>query len=329
MNEPEPIRPALWMLTASFNFAMMGSLAHAVGPRCDWQVIALIRIVSTFALSVALAIWAGVPLVFARPRTLWIRSSAGTLSLLCSFYALTKLPVADVLTLTNTYPLWIVLISWLRNERSTSWADLGCIVSGVLGVALVQSPYLSGKGNHASLIALVGTFATAVAMLGLHRLKTVDPRAVVAHFSGFATVTLTLCLLLRGELVSGASLDRRTVPLLLGVGLTGTIGQVLLTKAFASGAPARVSVLGLTQVLFAMLFDLIFEGRRVGSVSLAGFFLVLAPTAWITGRAGRTSPSETARSQRGATQLPTTERPPQATQPLGSGSSTNGRESRV
>src|SRR5262249_12871680 len=126
----DSLRPALWMIGASFHFAMMGSLTHAVGSRCDWLGIALIRIVSTFILSMTLAVSAGVPLVFSKPRTLWIRSSAGTLSLLCSFYALTKLPVADVLTLTNTYPLWIVLITWLRNERSTSWGDLLCVASG-------------------------------------------------------------------------------------------------------------------------------------------------------------------------------------------------------
>jgi drug/metabolite transporter (DMT)-like permease len=292
-SEQEPIRPALWMMTASLSFATMGSLTHAVGARCDWQMIALIRIASTFVMSVALALAAGVPLVFRTPRTLWVRSSAGTLSLLCSFYALTKLPVADVLTLTNTYPLWIVLISWLRNERSASWTDLACVLSGVVGVGLIQSPYLSGKGNFASIIALAGTFATAVAMLGLHRLKSVDPRSVVAHFSGFATVTLLLCLAVRGEVAGPSVFDRGTVPLLLGVGMSGTVGQVLLTKAFASGAPARIAVLGLTQVLFAMIFDLTFEGRRLGPASLAGFLLVLVPTAWITAAAGRTSSPET------------------------------------
>jgi len=293
MDEREPGRPALWMITASLSFAMMGSLTHSLGIRCDWQVIALIRIASTFAMSMALAVLAGVPLVFGRPRTLWIRSSAGTLSLFCSFYALTKLPVADVLTLTNTYPLWIVLISWLRNERSTSWVDLLCIASGVLGVGLIQAPYLSGKGNLASIIALLGTVATAVAMLGLHRLKSIDPRAVVAHFSGFASVALILCLLIRGEFFATSNVfDRRSIPLLIAVGLTGTVGQVLLTKAFAAGAPARISVLGLTQVLFAMAFDLIFEGRRLGPLSIAGFSLGLLPTAWITSQAGRSSHGE-------------------------------------
>ena len=106
--------PAIWMITAAFCFASMGALAHAVGPRCDWLLIALARILCNFVFSVTLVWLGGARLVFFRPRTLWIRSIAGTISLVCTFYALAHLPVADVLTLTNTYPLWIVLLS-LRN----------------------------------------------------------------------------------------------------------------------------------------------------------------------------------------------------------------------
>ena len=47
--------------------------------------------------------------------------------------------------------------------------------------------------------------------------------------------------------------------LLLGIGVTASIGQLLLTKAFTGGDPAKVSVIGLTQVLFAFLFDVFQE----------------------------------------------------------------------
>ena len=55
--------PAIWMITAAFCFASMGALAHAVGPRCDWLVIALVRIVCSFVFSVALAWMGGARLV--------------------------------------------------------------------------------------------------------------------------------------------------------------------------------------------------------------------------------------------------------------------------
>ena len=59
----------------------------------------------------------GSALVFWRPRTLWVRSLAGSFSLVCSFYALSRLPVGDVVTLTSTYPLWILVLSWLVFRR--------------------------------------------------------------------------------------------------------------------------------------------------------------------------------------------------------------------
>ena len=274
------------MITAAFCFASMGALAHTAGSRCDWFLIALFRIICTFVFSVLLAWASRSPLVLFSPRTLWLRSVTGTISLICTFYAVTRLPVADVLTLTNTYPLWIVLLSLPHLRRAEFAIDLLCVISGVIGVALIQRPYLSGKGDVAVLAALIASFTTAVAMLGLHRLRTVAAPAVVAHFAGLASVTFSVWITVHPRSTPLSTFDTKTGLLLLGVGLTGTIGQVFLTKAFAAGPPSRISVLSLTQVVFAMAYDAAIEGRVLTLSTIAGFVLVLTPTAWITLRAG-------------------------------------------
>jgi drug/metabolite transporter (DMT)-like permease len=279
--------PAIWMITAAFCFATMGALTHAAGPHCDWLLIAFCRIAITFVVAVGLAWLGGARLVLFTPRTLWLRSIAGTISLFCSFYALTHLPVADVLTLTNTYPLWIVLMSIRRLNPRELGIDLVCVLSGVVGVVLIQRPYLSGGGNLAVLIALVSSIAAAIAMLGLHRLRTVDAAAVVAHFAGLGSLAVAFWVGFHPGTVFKASLDGSTLGLLLGVGLTGTLAQVFLTKAFASGPPTKISVLSLTQVVFAMIYDVAFEGRVLTPSTLVGFLLVLTPTAWLILHAGR------------------------------------------
>ena len=159
---------------------------------------------------------------------------------------------------TNTYPLWIVLLSLRRLSRGEIGIDLLRVVSGVV---LIQRPYLSGKGDLAVLVALLASFTTAVAMLGLHRLRTVDACAVVAHFSGLASLVLSLWVFVHPRIASASTFDATTLLMLLGVGLTGTMGQVLITKAFASGPPSRISVLSLSQVVFAMAFDMTLGGR--------------------------------------------------------------------
>ena len=70
-----------------------------------------------------------------------MRSLAGSFSLVCSFYALTRLPIGDVLTLTNTYPLWIVALSWLAlRRRAAGRGELAGRGVRARGVALIQRP---------------------------------------------------------------------------------------------------------------------------------------------------------------------------------------------
>jgi drug/metabolite transporter (DMT)-like permease len=55
----------------------------------------------------------------------------------------------------------------------------------------------------------------------------------------------------------------------------------MLTKAFAAGPPARVSVVNLSQVGMAATMEVLFRGRTFSGWTLFGMALVLAPTAWV------------------------------------------------
>lgn len=280
-------RPALWMLTGSVAFAAMGAFTHALGPRCDWLMVAFVRVAVMFVTTAAMARAADVRLTLFDPPTLWMRSLAGSFSLVCNFYALARLPVADAVTLSNIYPLWIVLATalWLR-QPPTLGEVLG-VASGLLGVALIQRPHLHGDAL-AIVVALLGTFGTTVAMFGLHRLRRVDPRAIVAHFAGVASIVSATILIFKPRALSRGVFDTQTLILLASVGLSGTIGQFFLTRAYAAGPPTRVAVVGLSQVVFAMILDVVIWHRPLNDpLTLAGFVLVLAPIGWLSGRAGR------------------------------------------
>jgi drug/metabolite transporter (DMT)-like permease len=269
------------MLMASLAFAVMSIAAYALRSLCDWQVIAIARtsLVLIFALLLARA--AGARLVFWRPRVLWMRSIAGSLSVVGTFFALTRLPPSEVLTLTNIYPLWVALLSWPLLGHFPSWRVWLCAASGVGGVVLIQQPHFA-QGNFASVLALASSFWTSVAMLGLHRLAAIDARAIVAHFSA---VALVFCLgafaVLDTPLTTSAPLSAKAVALLLAVGASATIGQLFLTKAFASGPPARIAVVALSQIVFTMILEVILWGRSFDRVTLLGMALVIAPTAWL------------------------------------------------
>ena len=273
-------RPYLWMLCGSFAFTLMAELAHVLTRECDWQTVAVFRsgLVTLFALAIALA--AGARLVF-WPWRLWVRSVAGSGSMVCTFYAFWRLPAADVVTLTNTFPIWVAVLSWPLYRQAPGGRLVLAILVGILGVALVEQPHLEA-GNLGVLTALAAAFWTAVAMLGLHSLKHLDPRAVVVHFSAVATVFCTAALLLLPRSPGpGVLTDPWVLARLVAMGVCATAGQLCLTKAFGGGHPGLVSVVGLTQIVFALGFDAWLFGRTLDAVTLAGTVLVILPTAWV------------------------------------------------
>lgn len=299
MSNPA-LRPYLWMLLGSFAFSWMGTLAHHVGSAenhgVEWQVVAIFRAIVPLVLVGGWALAAGVSLVFWKPAILWMRSLAGSCSLIGTFYAITRLPVSDVFTLSNMFPVWVALLAWPMLGTFPSakvWLSVGC---GAAGVVLIQRPHLA-EGNFAAIIALSVSIFTAFALIGLHRLRDLDTRAVVVHFSATSLAFAVVAYFVFPSEAGDFDLEARANALmrlafdlkswqwadLIGLGVCASIGQICLTKAYTVGDPSKISVVGLTQIVFALLLDTVVLGHwdQLDPTKLIGIPLVLGPTAWL------------------------------------------------
>lgn len=272
---------AVCMVGAALSYVVLYTCARALSGRCDWRLTALVRTAANFALMVAWARARGIPLRFSTPRLLWLRSGAGAASLLFAFYALPLLPVADSLTLSNTAPLWIaVLASIFLGERAgpSVW---GAIAVGFAGVVIMERPQLEA-GLLPVGAALLGAFCAAVAMLGLRRMRGVDPVAIVAHFAGFGMcAVLAVALPQASAIVHSVRQGPATWFLLAGVGLSGTAAQLLITRAYALAPAARNAPMGFAEIGFGALVDRVFFHRVFTGSSLFGMALVLLPAGWL------------------------------------------------
>jgi drug/metabolite transporter (DMT)-like permease len=290
------------MLSGSFSFSLMAVLTESLtrrsgpelAPLCDWQTVAMFRagLVATFA--ALLARQAGATLVWFRPARLWLRSVAGSLSMVCAFYAFGHMHSEDVVTLSNTFPLWVAVLSWPLYRQPPGSGTVAAILVGVVGVILVEQPHLE-SGNWGAMAALAAAGLTAVAMLGLNRLRDIDPRAVVVHFSVVATLFCGAAFLFTDRTQPfDRVLELSVAVKLLGIGVAATVGQVFLTLAFGQGAPAKVSVVGLTQIVFVTAMCVVVFDRPVNTVALIGTALIIAPTAWLItrSRSAKASPGE-------------------------------------
>ena len=65
-------------------------------------------------------------------------------------------------------------------------------------------------------------------------------------------------------------------PLLLGIGITGALGQHFITDAFRHAPAAVVAPVEYTALLWGALLDLVIWGVLPGAVTLAGSATVIA-----------------------------------------------------
>lgn len=280
-DEWQAAQAYLSMIWGALAFATMGALSHFAGDYFSWQLIAVARTSLALIFSLIIAVSSGVRLVLFKPAILWMRSIVGSLSILCAFYAITHLPISTSITLSNTFPVWVTLLAWpVLGIRPAASVWLAVMV-GIIGVLIIQQPYWTGS-KAAVLAALGNAVGTSIAMIGLNRLRSVDARAVVTHFSGVSAVVCLIFLLLTNTADEWSkSSNKPALLLLVGVGLTGTLGQLGMTRAFAMGHPSKVAVVGLTQIVFAAVFDAMFWKHSFNLLTLCGMALIVAPTAWL------------------------------------------------
>ena len=271
----------LWMVFGGFAFATMGALTHELGKHCDWLIIAFVRMLISFVITFGLARAAGInPFVF-NNRTLWLRSFVGSSAMLGTFYALTKLPISEIAIIVETRPIWVALVAGYILGETTGKRVWLSIVFGMLGVILVEHPRIMEQ-NLASLIAMYAAFAGAVVMICLRKLKDLDSRVIVTHFSGTATIiTLITLFSVRGEVDLSVFSNMNIMFMLLGVGVFGTIGQLAMTKAFSVGEAPSVASAGFIRVGFSAGYDLLIWQYIFSPLTIVGMFLILISTGWL------------------------------------------------
>lgn len=312
IRSPHSQRSAyLLMLASSTAFAVMSECSFALKDRCDWRLTAVARAGVVFLLTAWLARYLGVRLLFRWPGTLWMRSIVGSISMLFTFFVLSRLPVSLAITLFNTFPIWVTLLAWPVLKERPSLAFGLALLSGVIGVALIENSSVVGDADElitasgvtrvAIASALVAALCTAIVMLGLHRLRHLHSLAIVVHFSGVATlVCIGYCIVtsIWGVRLDLSTLkDPLTLALLMGVGGFATLGQIAMTKAFSLGRPQRLAVVGLAQVVVALLFDIALWHATFGRDQLVGMVLIVAPVAWLLMKGQRQSRSDSSPSE--------------------------------
>ncbi|MEM7497974.1 MAG: DMT family transporter [Pseudomonadota bacterium] len=228
---------ALWMVGAIASFATMAVAGRELSTELDTFEIMAYRSALGFPVIVALMA-VGEGLGRARTR-LWrehgLRNVIHFSAQNAWFYGIAMIPLAQLVALEFTNPIWVVLLApLLLAERLTRSAVLAALI-GFVGILIVARPGLEplGLGHAAGLFAAIGFAFTNIFT---KRLSREDSALCVLFWMTLSQAVMgVLCALPGGMTWPSDAL----IPWVLLVGLCGLTAHFSLTRALFA-APASV-----------------------------------------------------------------------------------------
>ncbi len=263
------------MLVAGLLLAAMGVFVKLGTEHFGAAELAFYRSIATlvFASAILVAVKGTV-----RSRHLgmhFIRALIGAASLMGFFYALGKLPLATAQTLNFTSPIFLAIATVVvLGERFSPWLVVA-IALGFGGVALLLRPTFAGGNEGAALIGLFSGVLSSWAYLSVRKLgKLGEPDVrIVFWFALIATVT---CGIWQVTTSSFQPVRWNNVWLLLGLGLTGTLSQLAMTRAYRTGDTLVVGSLSYSTLVFAAIATYLVWGEVLTLFEWIGMAVIIA-----------------------------------------------------
>jgi drug/metabolite transporter (DMT)-like permease len=271
-----------WMLVAAALFALMSVLVKHASAHFSPAELVFYR--SAFGL---VAIWSVIAIRHRRPWALlatpnfkahvW-RGLSGFAALVLFFYALSQLPLATAVTLNYTAPLFLAALSawWLREHHGRGLN--GAVLLGFVGIVLLLRPQVEGQAWVPALAGLVSGMLAAVAYVNVKQLgKLGEPEwRVVFYFTLLSTVGGVVWMTFAGFHPPKTS----DWPWLIGIGVTATVAQLALTRAYHRGRTLTVGSLAYTTVGFSAVYGVVLFGERLPLLAWIGMAVVAAAGVW-------------------------------------------------
>lgn len=262
----------LYVITAAFGFSAMSVFVHLAGDIPTLQkaffrnFVALVFVAAVMAKNKISPVPKRQNLLH-----LFLRAAFGTVGLVANFYAIDRLVLADANMLNKLSPFFAVVFSaFILKERPTGFQICGVAVA-LCGCVLIIKPSLGGYASLPAAIGMLGGMSAGVAYTFVRRLgqKGENSFRIIFFFSAFS------CIVCLPFMFFGFSaIPPRSFVFLVLAGLSASLGQFGITRAYLCAPAKEISVYDYTQVLFAALFGFFVFGQKPDFLSVAGYVLI-------------------------------------------------------
>ncbi len=185
---------------------------------------------------------------------LFARGTIGTIALMCVYYSVTTLPLAEATILQYVHPVFTALLGVLILKERIQTSTMICIAFCLAGLWVMVQPNMNGNAAEelpmfSIMVALLGAFGSSIAYVIVRRLSQTEDSSVIIFY--FPLVALPASLLLTLNNFVWPSLYLTVILVLIGV--FTQIGQYGLTKAMQTQEAGKASAYSYVQIVLSAL----------------------------------------------------------------------------
>lgn len=204
-------------------------------------------------------------------KFIFLRCLFGTTGLLCNFYAIDHLPLADANMLNKLSPFFAILASIPILKEKPTKIDIMTTVVAFSGVILIARP----SADVSMIPALAGIWGGAgagiaysfVRLLGKKKERT---SIIVLCFSLFS------CLLSLPFMIADfAPMELWQLLCLVAAGVFAAVAQFSITSAYKFAPARKIGVFDNTQVVFSAILGIVFFSEIPAPLSICGYVIII------------------------------------------------------
>lgn len=208
-----------------------------------------------------------------------LRSVAGTLGMICNFYAIDRLNIADASILNKISPFFAIVFSFFILKEKPAVFDWIAVAVAFVGAVFVVNPVFSLEVIPA-LAGVAGGLGAGLAYTFLRKatMSGVKGKFIVFFFSAFSCAVALPFLIIFYQPMSALQL----IYLLLS-GAAAAGGQLCITAAYTKAPAKEISVFDYTIVLFTSIFGFCFLDQVPVVTSIIGYVIIIgiAVAKWL------------------------------------------------
>ena len=270
MNQRQ--KGVIYIIISAFCFALMNMFVHLSGDLPSVQKSFFRNFV---AFIFAVIIMARQKIRFSGKREnlgpLFCRSIFGTVGILCNYYAVDHLVLADASMLNKMSPFFAVIFSFLILKEKVKPLQALAVGGAFVGSLFIVKPTVVGMDLLSALIGLAGGLGAGIAYPFVRLLGERGEKGpfIVCFFSAFSCLVTLPFLVFDYHYMSLAQLA-----VLLLAGLAAAGGQFSITAAYCCAPAREISVYDYSQIIFSAVLGFFIFGQIPDLFSWLGYLII-------------------------------------------------------